>query len=186
MVRLARPLAVGLMALLAACGPSASSTLAPSATRVAASDFADARSPEATAPPIATAPTPTTQPVAPAAQLAPSVQARAYPTVAPAQPLHNPATSGTPVLDRTSGMLQVVDSAGRPIPTMSYNLTVYIWAPTSANGRQVWIMTQRRLYSNCCLPVQLNISGGAWTVQGAVSNGWFTRWVDFRSDPGPP
>lgn len=185
MVRLAGPFAIGVTALLAACGPSASSTLAPSATP-AASDVVVAKSPEATAPPIPSAPTPATQPVASAAPLAPSVQARAYPTVAPAGPAHTPATSGTPVLDRASGVLQVVDSAGRPIPTMSYNLTVYIYAPTSANGRQVWIMTQRRLYSNCCLPVQLNISGGAWTVQGPVSNGWFTRWLDFRSDPGPP
>ena len=76
--------------------------------------------------------------------------------------------------------------AGRPISTVSYNLTVNIWGATSANGKLVWTVTQRRLYSNCCLPVQLNLAGGAWTVQGPVSNGFFTRWVDFRSDPGLP
>jgi hypothetical protein len=79
-----------------------------------------------------------------------------------------------------------MDAAGRPIPTVSYNLTVNIWGATSANGKLVWTLTQRRLYSNCCLPVQLNLTGGAWSVQGPVSNGFFTRWVDFRSDAGLP
>jgi hypothetical protein len=103
-----------------------------------------------------------------------------------APPLQAPATSGTPVLDRASGVLQVVENAGRPIPTMSYNLTVFIWGTTSANGRLVWVMTERRMYSNCCLPVRLNLAGGAWSVNGPVSNGSFTRWVDFRSDPAIP
>jgi hypothetical protein len=103
-----------------------------------------------------------------------------------ARPASTPATSGTPVLDRTNGLLQVVDGAGRPIPAMSYNVTVFIWRPSSANGNQIWVMSERRTYSNCCLPVRLNLAGGAWSVNGPVSNGSFTRWLDFRSDPGIP
>ena len=126
--------------------------------------------------------TPTPTVVATPAPIPTQIPAR--PPVATRPPA--PATSGTPVLDRASGVLQVVDNAGRPIPTMSYNLTVFIWGATSANGTLVWVMTERRMYSNCCLPVRLNLAGGAWSVNGPVSNSWFTRWVDFRSDPGIP
>jgi len=155
--------AIGLAALLP-CGPTTSSTLARAVSKTAVPDA------------VALTPVQTTTPATPT---------RRRPRRQWLPPFNMPQPSGAapipPPLQRGPQA-----RAGRPISTVSYNLTVNIWGATSANGKLVWIVTQRRLSSNCCLPAQLNLAGGAWTVQGPVSNGFFTRWVDFRSDPGLP